>query len=138
MRVQYACLTAKPAHLGIAVRRDCIERQVKCQGDTRDVSCMKGFGGREPSRRPERAVGQKEPDPVCRSAQAFGHINDKAGEVEIFLALRAVENRRMFKARLFGRTQNAHTWYLASRRRLQKKFGKRSFQEQIRTESMKA
>ena len=29
LQVQYACLTAKPAHLGIAVRHECIERQIK-------------------------------------------------------------------------------------------------------------
>ncbi|MCY3767146.1 MAG: hypothetical protein OXH06_17130, partial [Gemmatimonadetes bacterium] len=63
------------------------------------VDSGKGFRGKEPSRRPEIAVGQKEPDPVHRTAQAFGRINNEPWEVEIFLALRAVENRRVFKAR---------------------------------------
>ena len=115
LQLQYAYLAAKPARLGITVRRECIERQIKCPGNIGDVACMIGFGSKEPSRRPEIAVSQKEPDPVHRSAQAFGRINDEAGEIEVFLALRAVESRRMIKARLFGRTQNARTGHWASR-----------------------
>ena len=115
LQVQYARLVAKPTHLGITVRCECIERKTKCPGDIRNVATRIGIGGKEPSRRPEITVGQKEPDPVHRTAQALCHINDEPGKIEVSLAFRAVENRRMIKARLFGRTQNAHSGHVASR-----------------------
>ena len=70
---------------------------------------MVPFRGEEAPRRPEIAVGQKEPDPVRCAAQFMRRIHDGLGEVEEPLALGAVEDRGMFKVRLFGRIQDAHS-----------------------------
>ena len=70
---------------------------------------MIGFGSKEPSRRPEIAVAQKEPNPVRRAAQVMRRFHDGPGEVEESLAFDTAEDRRAAVMGLLGRIQDAHS-----------------------------
>ena len=57
MEIQYAPLMAQPGHINGVLRRERIERQIKRTGHKPDVTFVKSFRGKEPSRCTEIAVG---------------------------------------------------------------------------------
>ena len=117
-----SCLVGLPGKL--------IGRSSNDPGNKCNVPLMIALWREETPCRPEIAESQQEPDPVCCAAQFMRRIHDGLGEVEESLALGIVEDRGMFKARLFGRVQDAHSGH--ERNRSGKLQGKRSFSLRVK------